>query len=321
MPRPQLRRAFALMDLLVAMALFATVMGLTVCSVHKIREHSTSVACQNNMRQIGQAIHHFHTNRGYFPPAQDGTGTSTGTTTSTSTSTWLQLMLPYIGYESAQAEDPVPIYLCPADRSADALIYQGPTNLAKAGEATTCHPGVRSSAASLLAAKNTPIKIGRYACTGYLAVVSSKNVNGPYDAVIYPASRTRMSDINDGQSGTILVGERPPSQDLTWGWWASPYKGDISMGASNLYRLAVRPAAASRTSDTAPQTCPAIPFYGPGSLSNPCDIQHFWSFHPNGGNWLFADGSVHFVRYSATLQVPKMATRSGGEVIDWLEVF
>jgi prepilin-type processing-associated H-X9-DG protein len=139
-----------------------------------------------------------------------------------------------------------------------------------------------------------------------------------YDAVMYPKSRTRAVDISDGQSNTLIVGERPPSKDLVWGWWASPYRGDITMGAVNTYRL---PIKAAPLPGAAPTWCPAAPYFGPGSLENPCDTQHFWSFHPFGSNWLFADGSVHFIHYSAALQVPKMAPRAGSEVVDWLDVF
>ena len=32
--------------------------------------------------------------------------------------------------------------------------------------------------------------------------------------------------------------------------------------------------------------------YGPGRSQNPCDFNHFWSFHLNGANFVFGDGSV-----------------------------
>jgi len=50
-------------------------------------------------------------------------------------------------------------------------------------------------------------------------------------------------------------------------------------------------------------------------LGNQADVFHFWSLHPGGGHFLFADGSTHFVssRVSPTL-LPALATRNGGEV-------
>jgi prepilin-type processing-associated H-X9-DG protein len=52
--------------------------------------------------------------------------------------------------------------------------------------------------------------------------------------------------------------------------------------------------------------------YGPGRLDNPCDRYHFWSLHSGGGNWLFADGSVRFLTYTAGSILPALATRAGG---------
>jgi prepilin-type processing-associated H-X9-DG protein len=42
---------------------------------------------------------------------------------------------------------------------------------------------------------------------------------------------------------------------------------------------------------------------------------HFWSLHPGGANLLFADGSVHFLGYTADPVLPALATRAGGETV------
>ena len=52
-----------------------------------------------------------------------------------------------------------------------------------------------------------------------------------------------------------------------------------------------------------------------GSLSNPCDVFHFWSLHSQGSHFLFADGSVHFLTYAADAILPALATRAGGESV------
>lgn len=58
--------------------------------------------------------------------------------------------------------------------------------------------------------------------------------------------------------------------------------------------------------------------YRPG-IGNYCDVHHFWSQHPAGTNWLFADGSVRFLRYASFRVVPALATQAGGEVMGDLE--
>jgi prepilin-type processing-associated H-X9-DG protein len=153
-----------------------------------------------------------------------------------------------------------------------------------------------------------------FGLTSYLAVEGSSYESGdgktyanlgliaPRDGVIYGSSATRMVEIRDGTSNTVLVGERPPMPaGLDWGWWAwGPY--DSALAAVD-NRLLPYPDCAG----------PAV--YGPGRVSEPCDALHFWSFHPGGANWLFADGSIHFVRYSAAPVLPALATRAGSESV------
>ncbi len=55
--------------------------------------------------------------------------------------------------------------------------------------------------------------------------------------------------------------------------------------------------------------------FGPGDLKQHCDAFHYWSLHTGGANFAFADGSVHFLRYSATAVLPALATRAGGETV------
>ncbi len=56
--------------------------------------------------------------------------------------------------------------------------------------------------------------------------------------------------------------------------------------------------------------------FGPGRLDNPCDRLHLWSLHPGGANFLFADGSVRFLPYSARNVLDALASIQGGEVVE-----
>ncbi len=64
--------------------------------------------------------------------------------------------------------------------------------------------------------------------------------------------------------------------------------------------------------------CPTGPyFFSRGRIDNPCDQFHYYSLHPSGANFLFADGSVHFLNYgieNSTLRA--LASTSGGEVVE-----
>ena len=56
--------------------------------------------------------------------------------------------------------------------------------------------------------------------------------------------------------------------------------------------------------------------YGPGRTTNSCDFNHFWSHHLNGANFVFGDGSVRFVPYTAKPVMNILTTRAGGDVGD-----
>ncbi|MFM7562898.1 MAG: H-X9-DG-CTERM domain-containing protein, partial [Planctomycetota bacterium] len=68
------------------------------------------------------------------------------------------------------------------------------------------------------------------------------------------------------------------------------------------------------------EDCPPGPYrFSPGKQGQPCDTFHFWSYHSGGANFALADGSVHFLAFSADEILPLLATRAGGEVHPPLE--
>src|SRR5262249_53492282 len=145
------------------------------------------------------------------------------------------------------------------------------------------------------------------ALTSYLGV-SGTNLHAR-DGVLYVDVRLRLTDIKDGLGKTVLVGERPPAGDFAYGWWyAGPGQhltgsADVVLGAKEFNVVGLG-------------DCPVGPYaFGTGALDNPCDVFHFWSLHPGGGNFVFADASVRFLRYSAAAVLPALATRDGREAV------
>ena len=194
---------------------------------------------------------------------------------------------------------------CPADGRSDLISPQGPT----AQAALISYMGVsgRDQFREAIAYTGTPQN-----------PATNRKLAGQ-DGMLYVNSGVRMTGITDGTSNTLIVGERPPSNTLEYGWmWAG--SGDYPYFGATDVVLGVRERA------SAPSAAPD--FFRPGTLNDPQDIHrnHFWSLHPGGGMWLFVDGHVQFVTYSAgTANVAvvnninvslleALASRNGGEV-------
>lgn len=295
-----IRRGITLIEVLVVLGLLGLLIGLILPAVQQARAVSARASCQNNLKQIGIALHNYESTHGSLPPVSAGL---TAQSSYQSQLGWMALILPQMDQEplfrasqDALQADPNPLhnpphtplvaiiksYGCPADSRLSAPLTDG-SGLTMS---YTSYVGISGSLAP-------DAKVGR------LGMFGDNLKRG-----------TRLTQVTDGLSQTIHVGERPPPNSLQAGWWYPGFYGYSGLRGPNLVLDLGGGLLFSDDPCVISRRC-----FGPGRIDNPCDRYHLWSLHTGGANFLFADGTVRYLPYSAEPSLIALGSRDGGEVI------
>jgi len=276
------RKGFTLIELLVVIAIIAVLIGLLLPAVQKVREAAARVQCKNNLKQIGLALHNYHDRAGSFPPgytsyvAADGSDTGPGWG-------WASHLLPELEQENlhrqVRFDRDVRDPINAFARTQSLAIFRCPSD---------------QYVGTFGAVDGNGQVLATIAHGNYVGVFGNNEIEdnpGLGNGVLFRNSRVRILDISDGTSNTLAVGER--SSNL----FRSSWTGSVT-GAEEAQALVLGSA------DHIPNDL---------SAAHPED---FWSRHPLGVNFLYADGSVRSLSNAVSPSVfAALATRAGGEPV------
>ena len=294
MPRSRLVRGFTLIELLVVIAIIAVLIALLLPAVQQAREAARRTQCKNNMKQFGLALHNYHDTSLTFPPGGFFQGAQIGTGMG-----WHVGVLPYM--------DQTPLY---NQFNLNVIAYTDPGNLALALKSP---PGFYCPSGQLNKSTNAGENSNGQATNSmhYYGIMGPKGTN-PKSGVAYTVNpnpsgqggfalqgmmprnaNRRMSDVLDGASNTLLVGE------ISW----------ISAAS---YRVWIRGCDSSACGSTKNivNTMNSTPY----NASNNFNDVSFGSQHTGGAHFLNADGSVVFLNQNMDMGVYlSMASSNGSE--------
>lgn len=295
--------AFTLVELLVVISIIGVLLLMVLPAVQMVREAGRRTSCANKVRQLALALMSYESAHEQLPIGLRSFEFAVGSSSTqieANGMTWITRILPFVEqntmWEHAMEDyraDPIPfrshrgmqtvlqVVSCPSDPSSGKLHWT--------------HEGYL------------------VACTNYLGVNGTNFKTR--DGVFTYDKPVQLNEIIDGQSNTLLIGERPPSPDFWYGWWYATGQGAESTGDVTLGVAELKPVFPSgRTNHL--DACMPGPYTYEAGRHEQCDTLHFWSDHPGGANFALADGSVHMIPYTIDDSIIQgLATRSGGEVL------
>lgn len=332
---------FTLVELLVVIAIIGILIGMLLPAVQAVREAARRTDCANKLRQQSLALMNYHDTFGEFPaghligPTQSPNwdrepppgGLIPGDPQQRPAGgqfwSWAYRIAPFIEYQNFHnLIDPLvhPWWAVFPPGHPDA----GLSLISQRCPLFVCPSDVRGERRWEEA--NNPNH--QVAITSYLGINGrnqfAEETAGGQDGMLYVNSSVGISDVHDGTSNTLIVGERPPSANLDWGWqWAgaggSP--NGVWFGTADVV-LGVHEWA-----DVPTNGMPDIEYFRPGEIEDPMNLHryHFWSQHPGGGQWAAVDGSTRFLSYSVdsningstggqTTVLEQLATRAAGDL-------
>jgi prepilin-type processing-associated H-X9-DG protein len=329
-----------LIELLVVIAIIAVLIGLLLPAVQKVREAAARMKCTNNLKQVGLALHSYHDSNNQFPSGYVDGNANPASTPDNDVGPgwgWAAFLLPYmeqqnvyrqinfsqgvgLGSNVAVSQTQLTIFLCPSDPYPQNFTVWPTSVVVAHGNYIGCNGWVECFANA--GGGYNPGSDGGAAEDGD---AGSTGASG--NGLFYRNSHNTFAGITDGTSNTIAVGERCAAHSPT------TWTGAVTGGQCPAW-MATQPWTTPYTPQSAaPNTGNGTAYdnadYGEAlvlghgnathlpNADNPFfDPDTFWSMHTGGANFLFADGSVHFLSSGIDpYTYQHLCTIAGGEVL------